>query len=124
MRDYGEFVTRLRREIEEADLGRPEPRLEGLEALPRRALSQPVRLAAAAALLVALGVGAYAGYGAYDGRRVLSEDNRQFVDALFDRGLFEIGTVSSPNLDALFEWTATSWPEDAPHEGDTTAGGN
>ncbi len=119
MRDYDEFVARLRREIDEADLGRPQPRLEGLE--PRRQRSQPALrtwLAAAAAVLVAAGAGGYAGYDAWTARRLLQEDSSQFVDALFERGLLEITAVSALELDGLFEWTAAPPPDGAEAAGD------
>ncbi len=98
MRDYEEFAAALRREIQDADLARGEPDFRCLEAaapartraVPRRARPSPrLRLAACGALAVALGIGSWAAYGRYDSRRVLAENNSEFVDSLFSRGLFE-----------------------------------
>ena len=89
MRDYEEFAARLRREIDEAGLD-GEPRLPaGAGEAARPAAAPLLRLALAATLLIAAGLGGYAGWDAYDGRQAVTEHNRQFVDALFAHGLFE-----------------------------------
>ncbi len=95
MRNYEEFAAELRREIEDADLGRSEPdfgRLEAVTAGRPRAAARPapwLRLAAAGALAVALGLGGRAAYQGYDSRRLLAQNNSEFVDSLLSRGLFE-----------------------------------
>lgn len=113
MRDYEEFVSGLRREIEQAGLGRPDPVFRGLRKGARAATGRPRWVAAAALLLAAVGVGGYAGYHAYENRRLVTEHNRQFVDSLFARGLFEVEAVPVMRLEALatrslFESTAAA----------------
>ena len=95
MRNYDEFAAALRREVTNADLGRGGPdfrRLEGEPPAGARALARPstvLRLAVAGALAVALGVGGYVAYHGYDSRRLLAENNGEFLETLFARGLFE-----------------------------------
>jgi hypothetical protein len=97
MRTYEEFAAALRREIEDADLGRGEADFRLLEAQaparPRAAarLSPGLRLALSAALAVALGIGGWAAYESYDSRRLLAQNNSEFVESLLSRGLFEAG---------------------------------
>ena len=128
MRDYEDFATQLRREIEEAGLGQAEPEFRRLDEKTRAGARMLRWAAAAAAVLVALAIGGYAGYSAYDSRKVITEHNRQFVDSLFARGLFEVEAVPAIRLEALatrslFESAAAAEPSsgtdwfDGPAEG-------
>ncbi len=108
MGGYEEFVARLKSEIEEADLGREEARFAGLSRQQPRRRAALLRIAAAAALAIAAGVGGYAGYGVIDSRRVLREENSRFVDALFERGLFDVEVEAPLIFDGPTDWGATA----------------
>ena len=95
---YGRFVAALRAELEQERLGGRPPDLGRPDQPPASPRRLPIVWATVAAVLLVIGIASYPTIGALRTRRLIRADNREFVDTLFERTLFDTVNASETPL--------------------------
>ena len=94
---YDRFASALRAELGQMRLDEAPPDLTRLDeaAEPRRTSRRlPIVWAAAAVSVLVVGIFSYPTIGVLWGRRLISTDNQEFIDSIFERSLFDTANAS------------------------------
>ena len=94
---YDRFASALRTEMDGAGLGDIPPDLSRLDETTEPARLKrrfPIVWAAAAVIVLVVGGLSYPTVTTLQTRRLISEENQQFLDDMFQRSLFDTGSAS------------------------------